>query len=461
MPKVINFGLTAVVTSVFTTTQFSGQTQWFIYAGFINVLLTLGMETAFFRFFTREESQSQVVSTSFMMLLGTSLVFLLVSLSGSGAISGFLGFDNQVFFKILVTVTVLDTWVVIPFALLRVTGRPVRFMMVKLLNITVYATLVICFLWILPKTGLFWEAQKLGFTPDIIHLFYANLAASLITFIILAPEIMKMGWHWNRTIALKLYRYGWPVMIGGLAYMVNENLDKLWIPDLISEDANGIYSACYKLSVFMTLYITAFRMGAEPFFFRHASSADAKKKYVRIMSWFVAMGCIFIVGIVGFLDIIASVFLQKPEYRTGLFIVPVLLVANLFAGIYNNLSIWYKLTDKTQVGMALSIMGAFFTFISLWWLLPVLGLIGGAWATLITYFSMTVVSWLLGRKFFPVPYEWSKITIFVFLAGVFSFLSFYMFRGQYVYSLLFVAIMFLWTYLSLVKPSQKDILGAM
>jgi O-antigen/teichoic acid export membrane protein len=451
LPKVINFGLTAAVTSAFTTTQFSGQTQWFIYAGFINVLLTLGLETAFFRFFTQEESKNHVVSTSFLMLIGTSVTFLLISLAGATSISGFLDFENVVFFKILVAVTVLDTWVVIPFALLRVTGRPVRFLYVKLLNIIVYAVLVIFFLLVMPKTGLFLPDNTIPFTPDIIHLFYANLAASFITFLFLLQEIRTMGWHWNKELALKLYRYGWPVMVGGLAYMVNENLDKLMIPGIISEEANGIYAACYKLSVFMTLYITAFRMGAEPFFFRHSSSADAKEKYIRIMSWFVALGCMFIVIIVGFLDMIAPVFLKKPEYLTGLYIVPVLLLANLFAGIYHNLSIWYKLTDRTQMGMALSIMGALFTVVSLWWLLPTWGLMGGAWATMITYFAMAAVSMILGRRFYPVPYEWLKISGFILLAATFSYLSFYVFRGQHVMTLLFIVLMAVWTYLSQVK----------
>lgn len=451
MPKVINFVLTAVVTTAFTTTQFSGQTQWFIYAGFINVLLTLGLETAFFRFFTQEESKNHVISTSFLMLLGTSLTFLLVSLAGATSISSHLGFENVVFFKILVAVTVLDTWVVIPFALLRVTGRPVRFLSVKLLNISVYALLVILFLIVLPKTEHLPVEKAHSFKPDIIHLFYANLVASFLTFVFLFQEIRNIGWQWSRQIALKLFRYGWPVMVGGLAYMVNENLDKLMIPGFISEEANGIYAACYKLSVFMTLYITAFRMGAEPFFFRHSSSEDAKEKYVHIMSWFVALGCMFIVTIVGFLDVIAPVFLKKPEYLSGLYIVPVLLLANLFAGIYHNLSIWYKLTDRTQMGMFLSIMGAIFTILSLWWLLPLWGLMGGAWATLITYFSMAAVSLALGKKFYPVPYEWFKISGSILIAAAFSYLSFYVFRGQLGMSLLFVLLMGLWTYVSQVK----------
>lgn len=455
LPKIINFSLTAVITAVFTTTQFSGQTQWFIYAGFINVLLTLGFETAFFRFFTKEKQKESIVSTSFITLIGTTSVFLVIGFLGAPQISNFMGFEDLTFFKILMLVTILDTWVVIPFALLRVTGRPLKFMWVKVINMLVYSFLVVLYLIVLPKIGHRLEFVSWDFSPKIIHLFYANLIASVITFMMLFGEIKKVGWNWNAAVARKLFNYGWPIMVGGLAYMINENLDKLIIPRLISEEANGVYAACYKLSVFMTLYVTAFRMGAEPFFFNQQGLLNATKKYSVIMTWFVVIGCVFILGVISFIDVFANIFLSQEVYKSGLFVVPILLMANLFSGIYNNLAIWYKLTDRTKMGMYISLFGAVITLFSLGLFLPLYGIIGGAWATLTTYILMTIISYSMGRKYYPVPYEVSKIVGFILVTSFLSFLSFYIFRGQYLFSLLFLIVLIIITYFVQIKPSNR------
>ncbi|MBK8516531.1 MAG: polysaccharide biosynthesis C-terminal domain-containing protein [Saprospiraceae bacterium] len=214
---------------------------------------------------------------------------------------------------------------------------------------------------------------------------------------------------------VKLLQYGWPIMIGGIAYTINENMDKLLIENLIGKEENGVYAACYKLSVFMTLYIMAFRLGAEPFFFRHAGNANAKNNYSTIMTWFVIFGCIFSVIITGYLDLFAGIIIKNKMYLEGLFIVPVLLIANLFSGIYNNLSIWYKLTDMTRYGMFISIVGAITTIITLFIFVPVFGIMGGAISTLITYVLMALVSWYLGHKYYPVSYDITKIAVYILL----------------------------------------------
>lgn len=454
LPKVINFALIGLITATFGAIQFDGQTQWFIFAGIINVILTLGLETAFFRFFTKETKKEDVVSTSFIMLLLTTFSLALIAMIFTNYIALLLDFQDSDFLKILILVTILDTWVVIPFALLRVTGRPIKFLWVKLLNIFTFALIVILFLYLLPNYGHILIPFKPGFKPDIIHLFYANLAASFITFAVLFGDILKMGWHWNGAIAKKLFQYGWPIMIGGLAYMINENFDKILLSRWVSKNDSGIYAACYKLSVFITLYVTAFRMGAEPFFFSHSESKDATQKYSMIMTWFVLLGCLFIVGIVSFLDLIAPIFLRQAEFLEGLYIVPILLIANLFAGIYNNLAIWYKLTDRTKFGMFISILGAVITIASLIMFIPLLGIVGGAWATLLTYFTMTIISYLLGRRYYPVPYEVNKIFGFIIVASIISFISFNYFRGEYVVSLILVSISILWAYYVQVRTNK-------
>ncbi len=436
LPRLINFLLMPVLTSVLSTKEFSAQTTWYVYAAFINVILTLGLETAFFRFYTSEQDKSKVISASFMLILTSSTLFLLLGFVFSSSLTSFFGLSDPIFLKVLLGVTFLDTLVVIPFALLRVSGRPIRFFTLKIINILFLFIVTAIIFLIIPYLNAIQSKLPvlLGFEPkfrpEIIHLFYANLATSVFTFLCLLPEIFKIKWSWNKEIIYKLLNYGLPIMIGGFAYIINENADKLLIPKLIDENSNGIYAACYKLGVFMTLYITAFRMGAEPFFFNQAKHDDAYEKYSKIMTWFVLFGATFMVCIVGYVDLIASLFIKQKEYLDGLLIVPIILLANLFSGVYMNLSIWYKLTDRTRYGMYLSIFGAIITIISLLVFIPILGIQGAALATLFTYFSMAFISWFLGHKVYPVPYEYGKIGIFIMMATCFSLISFYFFRNQ-------------------------------
>jgi O-antigen/teichoic acid export membrane protein len=456
LARLINFALIAVITGVFNTSEFSLQTTWYIYAAFINVILTLGLETSFFRFYSTENDKNNVISSSFILLVFTSSLFLILGWGFSGSLTSFFKFGDTLLLHILMGVTFLDTLVVIPFALLRVSGRPIKFMLIKLANVFI---LVIANIFLLIFIPYLIKNQStipsfLGFSstyqPDVIHTFIANLIASLITFFFLVPEVLKIKWSWDKGLVKKLLNYGLPIMVGGLAYTINENADKLIIPDLISEDANGIYAACYKLGVFMTLYITAFRMGAEPFFFNHAKSANAKEKYSKIMTWFVIFGCLFMLGVVGFIDLIASIFLRQDVYLSGLAIVPIILLANLFSGIYINLSIWYKLTDKTTYGMYISIIGALITIISLYIFIPWLGIYGGAVATLFTYLSMVLISGFLGHKYYPVPYEIKKISLTILLTTLLCTVSFMLMRGNYLYNILLVLV-----YISLIYLSEN------
>ena len=460
LPRVITVGLVAIHTKVFGTEEFSSMTTWYVYAAFINIILTLGLETSFFRFYTSETDKSKVISTSFTILLFSSFIFLIIGYSFSGSLSTFFGFSDKRFLSILLWTTVLDTLAVIPFSYLRVINKSLRFLLVKTANIFILAFFTFLFLIWIPKyfmsslpslesVGLYIADYK----PQVIHIFIANALASLLTLIILIPELRKMSLRIDTEIFTRMMHYGIPVMIGGIAYVINENMDKLMIPVLIDEHANGIYAACYKLGVFMTLYITAFRMGAEPFFFNNAHLADAKQKYSKIMTGFVAFGSIFMLLVLVFVDLLASIFLRQKVYMDGLYIVPIILLANLFSGIYSNLAVWYKLTDKTKFGMYISIFGGVLTVASLFALIPLLGILGAAYATLFTYFSMALISWYFGKKYYAIPYEIPKVTVILAASVIISQLSFYVFRGNYAVNILLVLayISFLWAML------KKDI----
>jgi O-antigen/teichoic acid export membrane protein len=221
-----------------------------------------------------------------------------------------------------------------------------------------------------------------------------------------------------------MLKYAWPLMFMGLAGMVNELLDRILLKEILPQNfypgmsndaAVGIYGACYKLSIFMSLAIQAFRYAAEPFFFSKSEDKNAPESFAKIMHWFIIVCCLILIGITLNLSWIQYL-LTNPAYRVGLGVVPILLLANLFLGVYYNQSVWYKLTDKTYFGTIITLVGAAITLIGLWILIPIAGYMGAAWATFICYFSITMISYFLGQKYFPVPYNVGKAFIYISLS---------------------------------------------
>ena len=434
LPRVVTILLVKLKTSVFKTEVFATDTTYYIYAAYLNVLLTYGMETAFFRFFTKEKDKGKIISTTFISLLVTTCVFLVIAWYFSNTLSIFLGFSNPLFFKLLITTIFFDTIVVIPFAYLRVSNKPIKFALYKIGNVLIHGFFVVFFLWVVPEfdinlpptlTNVFGEA------PQVIYVFFAGVIASLSTFLLLSPIVFKFKLEFDPLIFKQLLNYGIPIMFGGLAYAINENLDKLLQPMYIGKSEMGIYAACYKLGVFMTLFITAFRMGAEPFFFNQADTKNARTTYATILTYFTIFGSIFMFVIIAYIKLFSKIVIGDAIYLQALHIVPIILLANLMLGIYHNLSVWYKLTDKTKYGMYISSFGALITIIINIIFIPMFGYIASAWATLLAYTTMTLISYFLGRKHYPVPYQLSKILLYLGITIVLSYLSFYQFQENY------------------------------
>ncbi len=446
LPRAINIILVKLHTNSLTSDKYAENTIYFVYAAYFNAILTYGMETAFFRFFTKEKEKGKVVSTSFISLLVTTILFLSVMLIYSNNIAIYFGFANPIYFQILILVTTFDTLVVIPYAYLRVANKPIKFAFYKILNILIYAFFNLYFLLYIPyaiKNGAYapnFITANFEQNPLVLYIFVANLIASLITFLFLSPLIFKFKFIFDKKLLYKMLTYGLPIMIGSLAFVTNENLDKLLISKYLGKDQMGIYAACYKLGVFMTLYIMAFRLGAEPFFFNHAKEKNAKETYAKILTWFIIVGAIFMLIIVAFIDNFANILLGKEEYFEALAIVPIILLANLFLGIYNNLSIWYKLTDKTKYGMYFSIIGAFITIAFNIIFIPKIGFMASAWATLLAYSLMTIISYFYGKKYYTVPYNIKSIFIYLLISVSFSYLSFILFRGNLLISILLISV---------------------
>ncbi len=420
LPRLMNFVLVPLHTGNLDTTSYSDNTTFYIYAAFFNVLLTYGMETAFFRFFSKSEEKNKIFSTAFISLIVTTIAFLVIVLLFNEQLSNWLGI-NQTYFNLLIGVIVLDTLVVVPFAYLRAVGRPVKFASIKIANILIYVLLNYFFLWFIPK----FEINLIGYdNSDLVkYIFIANLVASIITFLLLVPYFFKVKFQFSKTILKQLLNYSWPIMVAGLAYVINENFDKWILPDILGKEINGAYSGCYKIAVFMTIFIQAFRLGAEPFFFNHSKEKNAKQTYALIMKYFVIVGSLMLVFIISYLDIFKNLLVADESYWIAIDIVPIVLLANLCLGIYFNLAIWYKLTDKTRYGMYLSIIGAVITIAFNLIMIKKIGFIAAAWATLAAYASMMFLSYVIGQKHYPIAYDLKKILGYLVLSIVLSILA--------------------------------------
>ena len=436
----MNFVLVPLHTGTLETKDYSDNTIFYVYAAFFNVLLTYGMETAFFRFFSKSDEKNKVFSTALISLTLTSILFLAVVMVFNRELANIVNLD-QTYFNLLIGVLFLDTLVVVPFAYLRATGRPIKFTLIKLSNISIYVLLNFLFLWAIPKFGI--DFSGYDKTDLVKYIFISNLAASIFTLLLLSPYFFKTKLQFSTTIFKQLLNYGWPIMVAGLAYVINENFDKWLLPGMLGKEINGAYSGCYKIAVFMTIFIQAFRLGAEPFFFNHSKEKNAKETYATIMKYFVIFGSLMLVFIMAYLNLFKELIVRDESYWIAIDIVPIVLLANLCLGIYFNLAIWYKLTDRTRYGMYLSIFGAVITISFNYIMIPKIGFIASAWATLAAYGSMMTVSYIMGQKKYKVPYDLKRIASYLTVAIVLSILTLITNTNYYLNSLfvlLFLAI---------------------
>jgi O-antigen/teichoic acid export membrane protein len=440
LPRVINFLLVKVHTDALTNrSDYAANTDFYIWAGLFAVLLTFGMETTFFRFFKDTKKKDKLVSTAFIAMLISASLFATVLILFQDTFISLFGFENNpIRLKIFSGILIIDTLAMVPFAYLRASNRPIKYAVIKLLNVAVIVSVNLLFLKYIPSleksdipsfiSGFYKNTQLVNF------IFIANLLGSLLSFLLLVPYLLQFKWSFDKVLFKKMLSYSWPIVIAGIAYLINENLDKILIGEFISKDAEGMYAAMYKIAIFMNLYIMAFRLGAEPFFFNHADKENAKETYAFILKYFVIIGAFVLLAIVVFLDILKGLFINE-RYWEAEAIVPIILLANLFLGIYHNLSIWYKLTDKTRFGMYFSIIGAVITILINIIFLEKIGYMAAAWATLIAYGVMTVISYFVGKKHYTVPYDVKTILFYIVLSVGLSYLAFIHFRNNLLVSL--------------------------
>ena len=435
--RLLNYFLVPIYTRVFLPREYGVVSVMYAFVTFAYVVYTYGMETAFFRHYHMDdEDKVNVYDTSLISIITSTIILSGTLIIFSNQIADLIKYPGKgIYITWFALILGLDAIVAIPFNKLRAENKAKRYASVKFLNITFNIIFNLFFLILCPMImkGHNESLQSLikpvySKEVGVGYIFISNLISSFLTLIILTPELLTLKLKFDSSLWKRMIVYAFPLLIGGFAGMINETMDRLLlkylIPDkAIAEQQVGIYSACYKVSILMTLFIQTFRQAAEPFFFAEAKSDNAKKIYADVMKFFIISCSIIFLGVMMNMEIVK--YYVGEKYRSGLKVVPILLMANLCLGVFFNLSIWYKLSGHTKFGAWLAIYGAIVTLILNFWWIPIIGYMGSAWATLICYATMMILSYFIGQKFYPVDYNLKMILVYFVTALALYFISAY------------------------------------
>jgi O-antigen/teichoic acid export membrane protein len=457
--RILGYLLVPMYTRVFMAEAYGVVNLFYSFASFLKVILTYGMETAFFRFNEHEADKNKVYSTGMISLVISSVIFLTGISIFARPIAAWLQYpDHPNYVTWFAWILALDAMAAIPFARLRSENRAKRFAGINMANICINIGLNLFFILLCPAwlnhhpQGALSHVIRLVYRPDwgIEYIFISNLVASVVTLVLLLPQFITVKWKTDPELWKRMFFYAFPLLFAGMAGIINETFDRIMLryllplPDAAATHEVGIYAACYKISILMTIFIQAYRYAAEPFFFSKAKDKDSKQTYARIMDYFViAVSLIFLTTMVYLDDFILPLMLGKKEYLEGRAVIPVLMMANLCLGVYYNLSIWYKLTGQTHWGAWLSVFGAVITLVLNFWWIPLSpehrlhSYYGSAWATFICYGFMMVLSYLIGKKRFPVKYNLVKFFTYLGLAFLLYVVSTLVKLHSYIPSLAF------------------------
>jgi O-antigen/teichoic acid export membrane protein len=422
----------------YLTLKFRGTVEYgkmsLIYAliPFLNTLILFAFETAYFRFIQRSEYKEDVYNTLTTSLLISTAGIVGLTIFFHVPIARFIGLSDHPEYVTLAAVIIgLDAISALPFAKLRNENRPKKFAAIRIFGILINIVVVYFFLTVCPhiiknnSNSALRLVYSAGF--GVGYVLIANIAQSFFQLLALWKELATARLKINITLWKEVWIYALPLTIAGFAGMINETFDRVmlqrWSP--LKGDAAtfevGVYSACYKLSILITLFVQAFRMGAEPFFFKQSTEANAPKVYARVMKFFVITICGMFLIVSLYLDI-WKYFIRDEKMWAGLKVVPILLLANMFLGIYINLSIWYRLTRKTTAGAYITLIGAGITIAVNFIFIPYFSYMACAWATFLCYGTMMVTSYIWGQKSYPVPYAWKKLLSYMVIVVIFYFI---------------------------------------
>jgi O-antigen/teichoic acid export membrane protein len=417
VPRALNFLLVPLHTiNMFSKAEYGVITKLFAVVAVANVVYMMGMETAFFRFATKPGADrkkvfnlTQTVVVSVSSLLTLLLIVFATPLSayaGSGAHPEYIVWIALLMF--------IDAVVAIPFARLRLEKKAMLFASIKIANVVLLL-------------GLNYYFLKVSYNPAIGvgYVFLANLAANALFVFVFFETLLTWRPTWDKSLSPQLFSYAYPVMITGVAGMMNEMFSRYmldwWLPEgfypnTTREEAGGIFGACYKFAIFMNLGIQAFRYAAEPFFFSSAADKNSRALFAKVNHFFILACCVVLVAIGINMDVF-KYFVGEP-YWVGIEVVPVLLLAYLFLGVYYNMSAWFKLTDRTHYGTLITFVGVAITVAGNYFLIPLAGYMGSSIAAFLCYFTMAVLCYAFGQKYYPIPYRTGSALVYITLSFV-------------------------------------------
>lgn len=467
--RFISYLLTPYLTYKLTQVAYGEQSIVYSFIPFLNVIVTHGMETAYFRFGSQENEEKIYHTSSFSMILVTSIVIAGLLFWGA-PIASLLQINlHPEYIKLVAWVVGLDALATIPFSRLRLEGKPKRFAFIKVGGILINILATYSFISTLPLYANNHPESFIAklYTPgfEVGYILIANIIQNIFVLVLLQKEIRSLKLSFDFSLWRKMMIYALPLILVGFGGMINETMDRImlgWWGPGGSPEANkalvGIYSACYKLAILITISVQAFRMGAEPFFFKQAESDNAPRTYARVMKFFVITLCIMFLAVVLYLDIWKE-FIRNPEMYVGLRVVPILLMANIFLGIYYNLSIWYKLSNKTMAGAWITLLGAVITIAINYLAIPYFGYMASAWATFFCYGTMMVVSYQWGQKVYPIPYASKKLIAYfiitLILYGINNLL--HLISSNQPFNYLFASILFVSFIIFVSKIEKKEL----
>jgi len=449
LSRLFSFILTPLFTKVYPAHVYGVFTYLYSYASLINSVLAFGMESTYFRYLNKhQDKKEEVYNNSFICIASIAGLFLITASVFSHTIAGWVNngdkkqlLDYHQYIRFFVWILFVDAICVIPFAKIRADEKAFKYSLIKFLNIGCFVGFNLIFLFVIP-----WLIKNEGPLSSWLsswyrfqwvgYVFISNLIASVVTLLMLLPELLQIRFRFDKPLFAKMFSYSWPILIANLSFIVNENLDKIvlgkLLPHAIADTEVGIYGAVCKIAMFLSIFITAFRLGAEPFFFSHAKQANAKQTYATILHYFVIALALLFVALIANIEIL-KYFISRDkahvaEFWVGLPAVPYLLFGYVCLGIYGNLSIWYRLSDQTKFGFYISLAGAMITIVFNFILIPKYSYMGSAWVSMLAYFVMMVISYILGQKYYPIPYQLKRIVSYLLISVVLVILSFWVFH---------------------------------
>jgi O-antigen/teichoic acid export membrane protein len=415
--RLLNYLLVPLYTAIFAKpADYGVLSDLYAYVAFLVVLLPLGMETAYFRFIQQQDDTERVFNSSFVpVVLVNATFFFLLYLTNPWIAKWMLYRDHTEYIILVGSIVCIDAIASLPLAKLRAENNAKRFMAIQMSSILLNIVLNLIFL-----LGYFDPSRP---EEGIMFILIANLLASGLKLLLVYNIISKVKFIFDWVLIKQMLSYSWPLVIAGFAGIINETLDRvllkqiLYNPDIPNslEQATaqvGIYSACYKLAMLVTIFLQAYRYAAEPFFFSQLKNQDRNAVFVRTMNVFIAIVCLAFLFVSINLGVF-KFFIRKEAYYVGLNVVPILLLANVCLGIYYNQSVWYKLSNQTKFGAYIALIGAGITIVVNVLFIPMYGYMASAWATLLAYLAQMIISFYLGKKYYPIPYDVRKFYLYV------------------------------------------------